>query len=201
MRKEQVLDSKGRYFTKESLIFFIKETLPEEYENLKTLLYRWSIEIIRGKRKDVLVSVKSYLPQFLSLFQKEIEHSLQFIEGSLSSPVTEQNNYQNSQINKANFHGFDIEIATIHSVKGQTHTATLYLETDYYGCEASKMSNQYKFNLLKNNVGVRVKQSAKMFYVGISRPTHLLCVAVRIDRFDSFLSDIDREKWEIINLT
>jgi hypothetical protein len=34
----------------------------------------------------------------------------------------------------------------------------------------------------------------------MSRPTHLLCVAVHKARFDEYLNDIDNEKWEIVEL-
>jgi hypothetical protein len=36
-----------------------------------------------------------------------------------------------------------------------------------------------------------------MAYVGFSRPTHLLCVAIQKERFEANLSDIDRDKWTI----
>lgn len=39
-----------------------------------------------------------------------------------------------------------------------------------------------------------------MMYVGFSRPTHLLCFAVQKDRFDEYLSNINTEEWEIVNI-
>jgi hypothetical protein len=39
-----------------------------------------------------------------------------------------------------------------------------------------------------------------MAYVGFSRPTDLLCIAVHKDRFDNFLSQIDRKVWEVIEV-
>lgn len=45
-----------------------------------------------------------------------------------------------------------------------------------------------------------MKQSAKMAYVGFSRPTDLLCIAIHKDRFDNLLSAINREEWTIVEV-
>ena len=45
-----------------------------------------------------------------------------------------------------------------------------------------------------------IKAAAKMMYVGFSRPTHLLCFDVQKDRFDEYLSNINTEEWEIVNI-
>ena len=68
--------------------------------------------------------------------------------------------------------------------------------------ESQRLKDQFLGTQIQSSiVGDRVKQSAKMAYVGFSRPTDLLCVAVHKDRFDSILSEIDRKVWEIIEVT
>ena len=108
-----------------------------------------------------------------------------------------------------NVDGFDIELATVHSVKGQTHTATLYLETYFHqdgrgtsakSYESQRLSSLFLRNFLSGTEGKRVKQSAKMAYVGFSRPTHLLCFAVHKDRFNKYLTELDTSAWEIIRI-
>ena len=42
-------------------------------------------------------------------------------------------------------------------------------------------------------------ETAKIAYVAMSRPTHLLCFALRQDRFNAIKDKIDG--WEIIELT
>lgn len=91
----------------------------------------------------------------------------------------------------------------MHSIKGQTHTATLYLESSYQrdpSYESQRLSPQFKGTALTSTAGIRVKESAKMAYVGLSRPTHLLCFAVHKDRFEESLADIDPSKWKIVKL-
>ena len=140
----------------------------------------------------------------LIFFVKKINFSHNFIYNT-SQLIQNQTPKINIKENTVNIHGFDIEIGTIHSAKGETHTATLYLET-FYGngnsnYESQRLAEQYKFiDFNKHNKKQHI-QSTKMAYVGFSRPTHLLCVAVQKDRYKSHLSDIDTNKWEIIHIT
>lgn len=105
--------------------------------------------------------------------------------------------------------GLDIEITSVHAVKGQTHCATLYLESFYnrgYGnYESERLRNQFlgyqtvsETLLTVSTSHEKIKQSAKMAYVGFSRPTDLLCIAIHKSRFESALSEINRDDWEII---
>lgn len=98
----------------------------------------------------------------------------------------------------------EVQIGTIHSVKGKTLTAVLYLETFYQGhdsYESKSLENQFKkekFIESRNTGKAYHIQSAKMVYVGFSRPTDLLCFAVYRDRFNECLSDICTDTFEII---
>lgn len=105
--------------------------------------------------------------------------------------------------------GFEIEITSVHAVKGQTHCATLYLESYFQqdgrganakSYESQRLKDQFLGTQIQSTVRGRVKQSAKMVYVGFSRPTDLLCIAVHKDRFDTVLSTINRDDWEIIKI-
>ena len=106
--------------------------------------------------------------------------------------------------------GLEIEITSVHAVKGQTHCATLYLESYFQkdgnganakSYESQRLAEQFLGNSIQlRNTGERVKQSAKMAYVGFSRPTDLLCIGIHKDRFDALLGAINREEWEIINV-
>lgn len=65
--------------------------------------------------------------------------------------------------------------------------------------ESERLANAFLGNFITNG-GKRVQQSLKMTYVGFSRPTNLLCVAIHKDRFDKYLSEIDKNTWEIIDI-
>lgn len=79
-------------------------------------------------------------------------------------------NYSNSGIT------FDIDVSTIHKVKGETHTATLVLETFNRTYDLKQLLSLLKGKTIKNSTMVDSKK--KLLYVAMSRPTHLLCLAI-----------------------
>jgi len=101
-----------------------------------------------------------------------LENIVDFLNNYSATTPKEQTEFQNTNIYNHES-GIDIEIATIHNVKGETHTATLYLETFYYEYDVK----QIIATLQKNADRARDVQRLKMAYVGMTRPTHLLCVA------------------------
>jgi hypothetical protein len=145
--------------------------------------------------------IKEYAPEFLGIFSENplvasyefINDDIQFIETDNQVP-----NLKSSNIYKA--HDLEIEVTSVHAVKGQTHCATLYLESFYQGSYVSnKLSSQFLGNFF-NDRRVYHKESTKMAYVGFSRPTNLLCVAIHKDRFDECLNSINTDKWEIVEV-
>lgn len=74
-----------------------------------------------------------------------------------------------------------IQVGSIHSVKGQTHTATLVLETFYYGHNLELLlpwltKKKHGWNSSDKE---RQKDRLKLHYVAMTRPTHLLCLAMK----------------------
>lgn len=94
--------------------------------------------------------------------------------------------------------GRRIEFNTIHGVKGETHDATLYLETDRQGAsDLSRILPYYGIGKLgKSNL---FDYSRKLAYVGMSRPKKLLCVAMQAKTYEKS-KGIFTNDWEIIDL-
>ena len=67
---------------------------------------------------------------------------------------------------------------TVHGVKGETHDATLYVETEKNNVSDIKRILPY-LGVGKLGKGVNVEYSRKCVYVGMSRPSKLLCLAVQ----------------------
>lgn len=67
----------------------------------------------------------------------------------------------------------DISFSTIHKAKGETHTATLVLETYKKGYDLHQL-----LPLLKGKKKADFLAKKKVLYVGMTRPTHLLCIAI-----------------------
>jgi hypothetical protein len=73
----------------------------------------------------------------------------------------------------------DIRLGSIHSVKGQTHLATLLLNTYWHDHSARRMMPWLigkKAN--RDGAGKQDQQRLLHTYVAMTRPSHLLCLAV-----------------------
>lgn len=95
--------------------------------------------------------------------------------------------------------GRKIQFDTVHGVKGQTHDATLYLETDYRSGSDIKRVLPY-FGVGKITSPKLNDYSRKMVYVGFSRPKTLLCVAICEDTYERGKKEFNSEGWKIIDL-
>jgi len=92
----------------------------------------------------------------------------------------------------------EIEVSTIHGVKGETHTATCYLETFFYDYDIKRIMNYMK-GKCTISTQKRIIQNLKMAFVGMSRPSHLLCVAVHSDNISTQEEALRRSGWDINN--
>lgn len=78
-----------------------------------------------------------------------------------------------------------LRVGSIHSVKGETHTATLVLETFYYAHHLKAL----KPWLIGERAGrgganAALQSRLKLHYVAMTRPARLLCLAMREDSVD-----------------
>ena len=89
--------------------------------------------------------------------------------------------------------GRHIQFDTVHNVKGETHDATLYLET-----ENQKNSDigriLCRYGVGKVETSPIFDYSRKIVYVGMSRPRKLLCVAIQESTYQKGKEAF--EKWE-----
>ena len=94
--------------------------------------------------------------------------------------------------------GRRIEFDTIHGVKGETHDATLYLETDRQGTsDLSRILPYYGVGKLGSSH--LFDYSRKLAYVGMSRPKKLLCVAMQAKTYEKSKGAFT-DDWENIDL-
>jgi len=96
-----------------------------------------------------------------------------------------------------------VRVGSIHSVKGETHTATLVLETFYYAHHLKEL----KPWLLGQNQGGngrsdRIKQRLRLHYVAMTRAARLLCLAMRADAFDDTeIGRLRENGWRVARIT
>lgn len=170
-------------------------------DEFKQLSFLW-IKDIESLQKSP-VDIKN---EFLAFFK---EKGLDFSKYpfALDNIVQPQNEFKNNS-NLFSKNGVDIKIGTIHSVKGETHMATLLFENQNYGSS----EGDYFFGKPSGNLFCgdeynrpqsfkRLEGRLKTTYVAMSRPTHLLCIAMSKDRVGCITCPKEKKKkcnWEII---
>ena len=73
----------------------------------------------------------------------------------------------------------DIRLGSIHSVKGQTHLATMVLNT-YWHAHSFKQMLPWLLGTKINQNGAKIQDTKRLqqTYVAMTRPTHLICLAI-----------------------
>jgi hypothetical protein len=169
-------------------------------------IFRWSFEIYKGKIEEPLAEIKCFIPKMIEVFGKEVVKSKKFINDNTLEKQPDSS--ENQLLVKDNIYccpttGLKAEICTVHSAKGETHLATLYVETFYQKkYESESLIECFcgnNPNLSESKADVHKKESIKVAYVALSRSANLLCFAIHQDRFSKMK---DRVKdWEIVDLT
>lgn len=87
--------------------------------------------------------------------------------------------------------GIKMNVSTIHSVKGETHDSTLVLETKFHHYDLSYFLTHPDKNQFK-------QLKKELDYVGVSRPRHLLCLAIAKSRLnDKTIKELKDNGWII----
>lgn len=194
-----------RTYNKTLLLDKLDSDHPIVLRKLRIKIAIWAKQIQSQTTKSTLVlnEVKEFIKSdFIPIFKIDSENRFlnEFLNNKPVEQLSDEELKSNNIYKGAN--DTNIELGTIHSIKGETHCASLYLETSYYGQHESEwIMEQLKGKPIGSNVGVRIKETLKMAYVGMSRPKYLLCLAIHKDRFDSELDMKNGGNWEIINLT
>lgn len=185
---------------KEFSITTIKKFLDDEYMDM----YRqWIYELSRLQnieRESIDYTMRQKINELLKIMKSQADDIFDCLPEHFldRDVVVNQTEKSEKNIFIEPIRGRRIEFDTIHGVKGETHDATLYLETDrqgasdlnrilpYYGIGKPGSSNLYDY-------------SRKLAYVGMSRPKKLLCVAMQAKTYAKS-KDVFAADWEIIDL-
>lgn len=176
----------SRRYTKKSLLEYLKVN-EMFYTDFKVNMANWVKQICKHAcdnetcthRSDVYPTcvfdqISQYLKQsWLPHFEID-EHKVDMF---IDNPI-EHIEVTSSERNVFSSQGVEVKLGTVHSVKGQTHTATLFLEcfrNDFNGKQLlDYMTGDKTYN---DKDGKNKKCALKIAYVAMSRPTHFLCAA------------------------
>lgn len=140
-------------------------------------LPQYSREMIDSVVRNTVHAMLENSKQSADIFQNLPKHFMEDVAEAKTK--SESNNIICDPIR-----GRKISVSTIHKVKGETHDATLYLETVYNRKSDIERVIPY-YNATTPGKAKIDNYSRKCVYVGFSRPRKLLCVAMREETYIS----------------
>lgn len=189
----------GRAFTEKKLHKYISEKNLDFYKDFRVRLANWCLKIHR--EAEVFEEIKNYLTnEFKEFFNYQVNDELIAFINSSGFEADNEESIQSKNIYKysSGTTEIEIEVSTIHGVKGETHTATCYLETFFYDYDIKRIMNYMKgeYTIATQK---RIIQNLKMAFVGMSRSSHLLCVVVHRDSISGQEEALRRSGWDVNN--
>lgn len=190
LKYQNCKDNSGAWFTYHSVKKRLDEKYFDEYRGMLLALtgvsdYRRDIveQVIRTTINTMLGSDGKPVDAFKGL-------PFYYLEDNASANIRSESNNIISDLIKGN----KIQVSTIHRVKGETHDATLYLETvNNRKSDLERIIPHYKGT--KPGAKQIDRYSRKCAYVGFSRPKKFLCVAMRASTYEEAWKDFTG--WEI----
>lgn len=183
------------YLTERTLFKYLKEKNKEFYNTINIKLAEWCLDLYNDK--SIFNDLKCFIRnEFFDILGIEVDEEVN--DFLIASDLEEESTIEVKKdfTNIYEYESINIKIGTVHSVKGETHTATLYLETFWYKYEFERLIKYLKSSPAKKP-SIRVKTNLKIAFVGMSRPSDLLCVAIHEKRVNDHVKDLKKSGWEI----
>jgi DNA helicase-2/ATP-dependent DNA helicase PcrA len=117
-------------------------------------------------------------------------HEVDLPASLLEEEAGERNNLYRHKFNDSE-DSINLRLGTIHSVKGQTHTATLLLESTNRGPIIGQLKPYFLGEQRANEATGLKRNWLNTLYVGLTRPTHLICVAIPESHKKTTTNNID----------
>lgn len=148
-------------------------------------------------RKSVDYAIRTLISELLDSMAEDVSDIFKSLpEYFMEEMVDGRDKRTNHNIFVELIQGRRIEFDTVHGVKGETHDATLYLETERGASSDIKRILPY-LDIGKQGSKKDAEYSRKCVYVGMSRPRKLLCVAVKDSTYQKAESIF--QTWNIID--
>jgi len=191
----------GRPYTSQTLKRWLRNEKPAAYVELQEKMSIWIMKLRTGNNiHDAREEIVDYLNNTEWIQLEDSEKVEWFLnDNSLKVQIDKD---RPGNIFRDHESGIEIEVSTVHSVKGETHTATLYLDTYYQ----KKVDSERIIEFLKGNYPndlikkARHIECLKVSHVAFSRPTHLLAFACHENNINEHEIELKKNGWKIIRI-
>ncbi|MGL5766178.1 MAG: UvrD-helicase domain-containing protein [Sarcina sp.] len=193
------IDIDGRTVSKEELTRFMEDKYINEFIMYRSNILNWT----KSFRDDTSSVSEDIIIKTQILFSevKEINYNNDILESKINS------NNEDLEVSELEIKDQIINmdnVDTIMSTKGETHKATLYLESKlvYSKEDRSDISRILKYMLNeKKEVDNKDKEALMNAYVAMSRAEKLTCIAIQYDTIKGRIKDFKEYGYEIIGCT
>ena len=154
--------------------------------DLQRCLWCWCVEVVPLCEEEWPKAVRSLRRALRPLIHESwpsdakefCEWSVEFA-GDVPGGVRKTTCALNQYVHSGGDRTVEISVGTIHSAKGQTHTATLVLETLFRKYDMADLLPWVSGYGNKPKKGKERDERRRLIYTAMTRPTHLLCLAIR----------------------
>jgi len=198
LRIANVMDARStpqRYFNINTLKSWLRDN--EHYSEFRELITEWILD-----EQPTINQWNGQIDKLKGMLGiADSDEITNYLEHNNAIEDNEVEQATGNVFNSSN--GRSIEVGTIHSVKGETHDATLVLETKNHQYDIEQLLNQIAgIDIEKKITGKRKIKFARQLYVAVSRPRHLLCLAIHNDHISEVHTCALRDEgWHILDLT
>lgn len=192
----------NRRYTKKSFLESLSATNIEHKDNFLKEVMNWALLTAKSDSDDDINKIRSTIRQYITetilpLYGKEETPDALSFFNATNENLTEDQTTEHRNVYHSDKDQIEIEVSTVHAVKGETHAATLYLETFYNRHhESDRLAEQFK-GVAYTGTDADTLKNLRVAYVGMSRPRYMLCVVIQQDRFDKIDCDELRKIWKV----
>lgn len=206
LRNNDIKNTDNKFFNKSSLFRFLNENHEENSIELKTKLFDWSKRLNNTNIDEIAGEIDIYFSSLITIFPWGRGVPPLRIKDSNCTPWVIIENADDKKKNVYINNWIEVSVGTVHSVKWETHTCTLYMESSSRWYESFPKIGKDSYLWEEFNWQASYgREALKMLYVWLSRPTHLLCYAIHKDRYSKLIEwtwngEKLKEFWDIIEI-
>jgi len=190
---------RGERYNHRMLLRELRDSGEEVYRMFLVQLFSWCHRLATDGL-PAIDELREAVQRVLGYFEEDNlnRQTLRFITAD-AADVRDQENAEATNIFLRD--GIEIEIDTIHGVKGQNHQATLVLETFLFRVyDLSRLLPYIKGE--HRDPDDPCRRRLPVVHVGMTRPSHLLCLAMHRDRVtEEDEQELTAVGWSIEDLT
>jgi hypothetical protein len=198
LRLAEVKDENSKHFSERSFLKNLRDNHDEFYELLMKQMAKWCLDL--GNHNDIFDEIRIFLlTDFRAVFEFDItENDIAVFFDRIGDETDNQEKMDGNNDNTYTYRDITVELTTVHSAKGETHSATLYLETFYYKYDIQRIIKYLK-GIYEEPNSLEL-EALKVAFVGMSRPTHLLCIAAHETTILPHKRELEQNGWEVISV-